>query len=90
MYTLLDDLEFQAIYRPLLDKTGAWRQFLWWEPEDLAAIQAAIPENRVWTMADANGECVLMSEWHFVNRLHYVITEVPYDPVGQIEVMDLD
>lgn len=55
MYTLLDDLEFQAIYRPLLDKTGAWRQFLWWELEDLAAIHAAVPENRVWTMGDANG-----------------------------------
>ena len=90
MYTLLDDLEFEEIYRPLREKTGAWRQFLWWEPEDQAAIQAAIPENRVWTMVDANGMCVLISEWHFVNRMHHVITEVPFAPTDMIEVMDLD
>ena len=90
MYTLLDDLEFQEIYRPLLDQTGAWRQFVWWEPEDEVAIRAAIPENRVWTMVDADGVCVLISEWHFVNRLHYLITEVAFDPEGTIEVKDLD
>ena len=90
MYTLLDDLEFAAHYLPVRDDDGAWRQFFWWEPEDQAAIAAAIPESRVWTMVDVNGECILTAGWHFVNRLHYVITERAHESDAEIEVKDID
>ena len=87
MYLEMDDLEFEERFLPHRDASGAWRQYLWWEPADQDAIAHAAAQCRVWTMVDADGECVLSAGWHFVNRLHYVITELPH-PDWEIAVRD--
>jgi hypothetical protein len=36
------------------------------------------PENTIWTLVDCEGSLYLCSGWHFVNRMNYFITSVPY------------
>lgn len=45
--------------------------------EELSQVTAAPTEN-VWTVLDCDGEMVVSSGLHFVNRMGYFICEVPY------------
>lgn len=54
-------------------------QFQPLDPQDRAACGHAETENRLWTVLDCDGKTYIMAGWHFVNRLHYVITNEPYD-----------
>lgn len=37
------------------------------------------PSDRVWTVLDVDGELVITNGFHHVNRLNYVVTEMPFD-----------
>jgi hypothetical protein len=54
-------------------------QFEYMELKDQSAIDKADTENRLWTVLDCNGKLYISAGRHFVNRMHYVITEEPYD-----------
>jgi hypothetical protein len=34
--------------------------------------------DKTWTLVDCDGKCFICEGFHFVNRLGYFITEVPY------------
>lgn len=55
------------------------QQFEHFEPLDLMAMHKAQDQNRLWTVVDCSGKLYLMAGFYFVNRLHYVITNEPYD-----------
>ncbi len=37
------------------------------------------PANKIWTLVDCDGELFISEGWHFVNRMGYFITEIPFD-----------
>jgi hypothetical protein len=45
------------------------------------------PNNKIWTMLDCDGNMVLVSGYHFVNRMYYMITEQPCPDDTTIEVL---
>jgi hypothetical protein len=55
------------------------QQFEHFELLDLQAMHYAHAGKRLWTVLDCDGKLYLMAGWYFVNRLHYVITNEPYD-----------
>ena len=55
---------------------------------DLAAIRAADP-GQIWTVLESDGDMFIASGFHFVNRLGYLLTEVPV-PVGEDYIVELD
>ena len=44
------------------------------------------PENTIWTEMDGDNGVYIASGYHFVNRIQYYITEVPYDPEHSYEI----
>lgn len=42
----------------------------------------------IWTLVDCDGKTIICSGYHFVNRIAYYITEVPWN--DDIEVYDED
>lgn len=85
----LDEFEWAEVYKPLMDEdTGeSLRQFEWGSPEEIAFIREAISECRCWTMiqGDEDGLYIVPGN-RAVNRMHNVITEVPW-PHPDIEVV---
>lgn len=74
------DQEFEERYRPILTPSGAWRDFDWTDPAEKRLIDIACDERRLWTTVEGDtGFLLLISGWHFVNRLGYVITARPYE-----------
>jgi len=47
--------------------------------EELAHVRAQ-DRNFVWTILDCDGQILIESGFHFVNRLGYLITAVPAEP----------
>ena len=79
---------FDDAYEPERgDDDSCYRQRDWTVPEDFDAVQAAMPERRVWTMLDdgtvVNGRAV-------INRAFYIITTHPYGEGESIEAHDPD
>jgi len=77
----LTDDQFIARYKPETDEHGNYyRQRDWTVPEDQVEIEKATKEHRIWTAGDDdNGNFCISSGWHFVNRLYYIITEIPLE-----------
>jgi hypothetical protein len=77
----LTDEQFINRYKPETDEHGNYyRQRDWTDLEDQEAIEKATAENRIWTAGDDdNGNFCISSGWHFVNRLYYIITEIPLE-----------
>lgn len=90
-YIQLTDGQFIEQFKPEQNDEGEYyRQREWTVPEDWAAVVEANKERRVWTMMDCDGLMILGEGLHYVNRLYYVITEVPYPEDTQVEVYDPD
>ena len=87
-YLQLDETAFEQRFRPLKDEAGAWRDFDWTDAADLGEITRAAAELRLWTTVDVDGFVMLLSGWHLVNRLGYVISEVAFPELVAIEVYD--
>jgi hypothetical protein len=84
----IDESEFEQTYRPLRAPNGSWRDFNWTVPSDLEAITQVEREGRLWTRMDEDGFLFTGSGYHYVNRLGYVITEVPVPDDVSIDVYD--
>lgn len=46
--------------------------------EEYEFVKAQEP-NTIWTEVDGEGGTYIVAGWHFVNRIHYYITENPWD-----------
>jgi hypothetical protein len=90
LLTLTDD-QFIARYKPEENLQGDYyRQRDWTVPEDQVEIEKATKEHRIWTAGDDDdGNFCISSGWHFVNRLYYIITELPLEnPDWNVQVPD--
>jgi hypothetical protein len=83
----IDENEWIDRFKPETLPDGSYyRQRDPYDPEDKAAIDVAARENRLWTAVDGDdGQWCLISGYHYVNRLYYVICEVPYDLTDSTE-----
>lgn len=43
-------------------------------------------DQHIWTLIDEDGEMFILEGYHWVNRLGYFITEVPYDQPVTVEL----
>jgi hypothetical protein len=90
LLTLTDD-QFIARYKPETTEHGDYyRQRDWTVPEDQVEIEKATAEHRIWTAGDDDdGNFCISSGWHYVNRLYYIITEIPLEnPDWNVQVPD--
>ena len=46
--------------------------------EEVEFVQAQEP-NKIWTEVDGEGGCYITSGYHFINRVQYYITEIPWE-----------
>lgn len=87
---------FYEVYRPLpnpfdsnVGGNGCMLETYGEELEHVKAILAASPD-RVWTVLDCEDEIVVSNGFHYVNRLNYLITEVPAPANTFVTVIDRD
>jgi len=45
-------------------------------------------ELKIWTVIDVDSKIIVSSGFHFVNRLNYILTGVPFDETEDIDVYD--
>lgn len=87
--TDLTEEEFERRFRPIAKADGA----LWYDrdnPADEALIDQAFAERRLWTMCDGDYDTLYYwSGAHYVNRIGYLITEVPV-PEGEAFFVDVE
>lgn len=93
--TITED-QFISTYKPVKNPfnpnaswDGAMLETYGQEHEHVQKAVAAAP-GTVWTVLDCDGSLIVGSGYHHVNRIGYILTEVPV-PEGQtIETIDED
>lgn len=45
------------------------------------------PDNQIWTLIDEDDDMFILTGFHFVNRMGYFITEVPYTESVTVELI---
>lgn len=82
--------EFEAQFKPIKNPFGedaALDGFMFETYEPEATLVKAADPMKVWTHIDGDNNCTLITEgWHYVNRIGYVLTEVPFDPNCTYEI----
>lgn len=87
----LEEEEFYQTYRPLRTEHGDLRLYSPHDPAHREAIDTALAERRLWTMHHGDYNTIYFwSGAHFVNRLDYVICEVPFEEGADIITFDAD
>lgn len=76
--------KYRPIENPNADHGG--NSFDTHDPKDVAFIAGTDPL-KIWTSGDGDGYYFINSGWHFVNRLEYYVTEVPYDDSEIVQVL---
>lgn len=65
-------------YRPIINTGNG--TFLFEEfGEDLDFLNRMAKQNRVWTWVQENGMTAIINGFHYLNRLGYYVTEVPWE-----------
>lgn len=81
--------KYKPIRNPFNEKqTGEDEDFQihWHTLEENDLLDDNKGENRIWTMVEGERDSIwLMSGYHRVNRLHHLITEIPYEKEFQLE-----
>ena len=64
------------------------RQFDWTDEDDAMLISAAKAADKLWTVVDTDEEPAMLSGYHHVNRLYYVISNeaIPEDKEFTVEL----
>ena len=93
---IISEDEFIQTYRPMPNVLDANASFDFGDggclyetfgPE-LEHIRSQLPEH-VWTIIETDGELAIVSGYHFVNRLGYILTAVQWLP-GEDVYVDLE
>lgn len=48
------------------------------EVDAVKSLLASAAANRIWTLLDCDGKLYVCAGWHYVNRLGYFITDIPW------------
>lgn len=62
---------FERRFRPI----DSPHQTVWWQRDQLPAD---VDPHRVWTIIDCDGKLYVLPGFHLVNRIDYVLCEVPW------------
>lgn len=60
------------------------------EELDYIVEEANANKNNVWTIIEEDGKMYILSGYHVVNRLGYLITETPYETEDNINIVELE
>jgi hypothetical protein len=86
--------EFVERYKPKknhLDEDASYDGYLFETYGEEIDFVKQQPSENIWTLLDCDGKLILSSGWHYVNRMGYVVTEIPVGKdVEFIEVIDDD
>jgi len=87
-YVSLTWKEFEEQFKPIKNHFCNDPDSLLFETygEELDFVRAQNP-NTIWTYADGDYCSYVSSGYHFVNRIGYHITEVPFDPDTDYEII---
>lgn len=92
---IISEEQFYETYKPVknpFNANASWDGSML-EPfgRELAHVQDVFKTapDKVWTVLDCDGPHVVGSGFHYVNRVGYIITEVPVEP-GQSVVTEAD
>lgn len=82
-YISMSENKWDRVYKPLTDKDNCIMNYEFDEiPKDVS------PYN-VWTVVDGDDNVsVICNGYHIVNRMHYLITEVPWEEGQDISTYD--
>lgn len=96
MDTNLTYEQFESTYKPLQNHLannaaydGCMFETYGHEFEHVRGVAVTNPE-KVWTALDCDGELIITNGMHFVNRMGYLITEIPAPESNVITVCDED
>lgn len=96
MQKTISEDEFFETYKPVKNpfiRHASWNGSML-EPygNELAHVQETLKHepNRVWTVLDCDGALIASSGYHHVNRMGYIITEVPVAEGDMVETIDED
>lgn len=82
---LFDLVMWEEKYKPIknhLDDNASWDGTMFETyGEELAFVKAQAP-NTIWTYGEEDDKFYIQAGWHYVNRLGYFITEVPFEDDG--------
>jgi hypothetical protein len=88
--------DFEQKYKPQLNHIDPNANFNGWGYEtfgkELEYVQSIVETapNRVWTILDCDGAAIIGDGYHHVNRMAYVITEIPFADEDSISAVDRD
>ena len=74
MTTEMTDLEFEERYQSIDHTTLGSESESWCDWEHLKGV----PENRIWTVTEADGSAFVTAGLAYVNRIYYVVTTEPW------------
>ena len=89
----LSEEEFESMFKPVenTDMDSGCYQFDNYDTKDKGFLQfmALHYPNHVWTRIDGDDGCIYsINGWHIVNRIDYVITEIPWLEANDYEVLE--
>jgi hypothetical protein len=81
--------EFEEQFKPIKNHFSKDPDEIMFETygEEVDFVLAKDTENKVWTYADGDYCSYVSSGYHYVNRIGYYITEVPYEEDTQYEII---
>lgn len=89
--TLLTEDEFISRFEPENELDCYYTERHWGVPKDTKSIEDARENGRIWTaLEDSEGNWCLMSGYHWINRLYYVICKNPVQDNEEFIVLDVD
>ncbi len=77
---------FWKRFKPIKNKISgeeAWEGRMFETYGKALEFVQAQPPNRVWTLLDCDGRLIVVTGFHFVNRLGYFVTKVPWEQEHQ-------
>ncbi len=96
MQKTISEAEFFDTYKPVPNPfvahaawNGSMLETYGPELERVKEVLALEP-NKVWTVLDVDGALIVSSGFHHVNRMGYIITEVPVLEGEMVETLDED
>ena len=86
---LIEYFDWIDKYKPITEEGYPENLKDFWD--DQAELQKAAETNTLWTeVTGDDGDLIICSGYHYVNRFNHYITEVPYDPDYSYIVIDKD
>ncbi len=86
----MDFDEWFETYKPIkntFDENASFDGYMWETYGDEVNFVKCFPERQIWMYGDGDdGGSYIWSGWHFVNRLGYFITEVPFPADTDIQI----